>query len=227
MTPAPSQSNDRHRAPGCTGGGKGTQAQALSGRLGIPVLASGDLLRAAVAQGSALGREADRYMSAVSSSPTNHDPDAARPARGRGRQSGAILDGFPRKVAQAAVLDSALAERDVRVDRALYIEVPADDLAHRLSAAGSAPADGHVYNRDLQPARAGRSCDVDGSPLIQRSDDVDAIRTRLAVQLAALAEVVEHYRRTGVLRTVDGRGSIDEVADDLLAAVTDDPVGAT
>ena len=75
----------------------------------------------------------------------------------------------------------------------------------------------------MQPGR----CDVDGSELIQRVDDeADAIRTRLAVQLDALAEVVEHYRRTGALRTVKGVGTIDAVADDLLAALTDDPVGA-
>ena len=113
------------------------------------------------------------------------------------------------------------------MDRALNIDVPADDLVRRLSGRWICAASGHVYNEHTNPPLVPGRCDVDGSELIQRSDDkADAIRTRLAVQLDALAEVVEHYRRTGVLRTVDGRGSIEDVSDDLLAAVTDDPVGA-
>ncbi len=213
---------------GGPGAGKGTQAQVLTERLGVPHVSTGELFRAAVRDGSPIGLEARRYMERGQLVP---DDITIRMLLARlaaqDAKAGAILDGFPRNVAQAAVLDSALAERAVRVDRALYIEVPADDLAHRLSGRWVCSEAGHVYNENTNPPLVPGRCDVDGSPLIQRSDDqTDAIRTRLAVQLAALAEVVEHYRRTGVLRTVDGRGSIGEVADDLLAAVTDDPVGA-
>jgi adenylate kinase len=142
-------------------------------------------------------------------------------------QSGAILDGFPRNAAQAAALDAALADRGSRVDRAPYIEVPPDELVLRMSGRWICAAAGHVYNEHTNPPKQPGRCDIDGSELIQRVDDeADAIRTRLAVQLEALEEVVDHYRRTGALRTVNGVGPIEEVADDLLAALTDDAVGA-
>jgi adenylate kinase len=191
-------------------------------------VSTGDLFRAAVRDGSAIGLEARRYMERGHLVP---DDITIRMLLTRlatdDAQGGVILDGFPRNAAQAAALDEALAERGGRVDRALYIDVPEDELVRRLSGRWICAAAGHVYNehtnRPLVPGR----CDIDGSELIQRADDrSDAIRTRLAVQLGALAQVVDHYRRTGALRTVDGLAPIDEVTEGLLAALTDDPVGA-
>jgi len=213
---------------GGPGAGKGTQAHVLTTRLGVPHVSTGELFRAAVRDGSPVGLEARRYMERGHLVP---DDITIRMLLARlaaeDAKKGAILDGFPRNAAQAAALDAALAERASRVDSALYIEVPADDLAQRLSGRWVCSEAGHVYNEHTNPPLVPGHCDVDGSPLVQRVDDqVDAIRTRLSVQLATLAEVVEHYRRTGVLKTVDGRGAIDEVSDSLLAAVNDHPVGA-
>jgi adenylate kinase len=213
---------------GGPGAGKGTQAHILTERLGVPHVSTGDLFRAAVRDGSAIGLEARRYMERGHLVPDDITIRmllarlAAEDATG-----GAILDGFPRNAAQAAALDRALADRGGRVDRALYIEVPADELVRRLSGRWICAASGHVYNVHTNPPNEPGRCDLDGSELIQRVDDqAEAVRTRLAEQLGALAEVVEHYRRTGVLRAVDGLGSIDDVADGLLAGLTDDPVGA-
>lgn len=204
---------------GAPGAGKGTQAGVLKRRLGIPHVATGDLFRAAVSEGSTIGLEARRFMERGQLVPDEitirmlldrlAQPDAA---------GGAILDGFPRTRAQAIALDEALEVRGSRVDRALLIDVPAEDLVRRLSGRWICQASGHVYHATANPPRTPGVCDLDGSPLIQRTDDrEETIRARLAGQLGALAEVVDHYRASGVLRAVDGTRSIDEVSLDLLA----------
>ena len=206
---------------GAPGAGKGTQAALLSQRLGIPHVATGDLFRAAVREGSAVGLEARRYMERG-----QLVPDAitvrillerlARPDA----QAGVVLDGFPRTAAQAVALDRALAGLGARVDQALEIDVPADELVRRMSGRWICQANGHVYNEAAHPPRVPGVCDLDGSPLIQREDDrPETIRARLAQQLGALREVSQHYREQGVLRSVDGQRGIAEVAADLAAIV--------
>ncbi len=212
---------------GAPGAGKGTQAPILAERLGVPVLASGDLLRAAVAARTPLGTVADRYMSRGQLVPDDTIVDiflerlAADDAA-----DGAILDGFPRTRGQARALDRALAERGERVDLALYIDVPEDLLVARMASRRICAANGHVYNIASNPPQVAGVCDLDGSPLIQRVDDSEeTVRARMAQQIPPLNEVVEHYRATGVLRTVDGLRPIDEVTASLLAA-TDRKLGA-
>jgi adenylate kinase len=203
---------------GAPGSGKGTQAAGLEHRLGIPHVATGDLFRAAVSEGSEIGREARVYMERGQLVPDDitirmllerlGQPDAA---------GGAILDGFPRNAAQAIALDQALAERGTRVDRALLIEVPPDALIRRLAGRWICAASGHVYHITANPPKRPGICDLDGSPLVQREDDrEETIRARLDQQLGALNDVVEHYRRCGVLRAVDGTRSIAEVTASLL-----------
>lgn len=208
---------------GAPGAGKGTQAVRLAERLGIPHVATGDLFRAAVRDGSPIGLEARRYMERGQLVPDDitirmlldrlAQPDA---------QHGVILDGFPRNRAQAEALDRALAERGTVVDRAVDIEVPTDELVRRLSGRWVCRDSGHVYNETTNPPRQTGRCDLDGSPLTQRDDDrADTIRARLALQLSSLRDVVSHYRATGVLRLVDGRPPIDVVTDAVVAAVTE------
>jgi adenylate kinase len=144
-------------------------------------------------------------------------PDAAE---------GVVLDGFPRDRAQAEVLDAALAEHGSRVDLAISIEVPPDDLVRRLSGRWVCAQAGHVYHETARPPREAGRCDEDGSPLIQRADDKpETIQARLALQLASLGEVIEHYASTGVLTRIDGSGAIDEVAEAIHAAVRRRDVG--
>jgi adenylate kinase len=206
---------------GAPGAGKGTQAEILRRTLGIPHVATGDLFRAAASEGSAIGKEARRYMERGQLVPDEitirmvqdrlSEPDAA---------AGAILDGFPRTGAQARALDTALAARGSQVDRALLIDVPAEDLVRRLSGRWICAAAGHVYHETVNPPRVPGRCDLDGSELIQRADDrPDTIRARLDGQLGALHEVVDHYRGRGVLQVVDGRRAISEVAETLVAAI--------
>ena len=205
---------------GAPGAGKGTQAPILADRLGLPHVATGDLFRSAVREGSAVGLEARRYMERGQLVPDSitvkmlldrlAQPDAAR---------GAILDGFPRNLAQAGVLASALADRDSEVDIALEIAVPEEELVRRLSGRWICQANGHVYNETSHPPKVAGTCDLDGSPLIQREDDRrETVAARLAAQLALLAEVVGYYRERDLLRSVDGLRPVAEVTAALVAA---------
>jgi adenylate kinase len=206
---------------GAPGAGKGTQAALLSDRLGLPHVATGDLFRAAVRDGSPIGLEARRHMERGQLVPDEitigmllarlEAPDAV---------DGAILDGFPRNRPQAEALDSALAGRASKVDLALHIYVPLDELVRRLSGRWICRDAGHVYHELSNPPKVAGTCDLDGSPLIQRDDDrPETIRTRLTDQLGSLGQVVDHYRETGVLHDIDGLQPIGTVTRALLAEV--------
>jgi adenylate kinase len=199
---------------GAPGAGKGTQAPLLADRLGIPVVATGDLFRAAVRDQTPLGTQAKGYMDAGQLVPDEitiallldrlSQPDAAR---------GVILDGFPRTRVQAQALDSALAERDASVAVAVLVEVPAEELVRRLSGRWICRATGHPYHEVSSPPRVAGRCDIDGSELYQRPDDQpETIRARMAQQLGALDEVIAHYREADLLRAVDGLQPVDTVA---------------
>ncbi len=206
---------------GAPGAGKGTQAHILARHLGLPRVATGDLFRAAVGDGTALGLAAKGYMDRGALVPDEITvgmllerlvaPDAAH---------GVILDGFPRNRPQAQALDGALADRDAAVESALYIEVPAADLLTRLTGRWLCSAAGHTYHETAYPPRVAGICDVDGSPLVQRDDDrPEVVRARLEKQLGALEDVVDHYRAAGILQAVDGRRPIAAVTNDLLDCI--------
>jgi adenylate kinase len=216
---------------GAPGAGKGTQAPIVAEHLGVPILGSGDLLRSVAASDSPIAREVSELMRAGELVPDDmiakifldrlDQPDARR---------GAILDGFPRTRAQAEALDRALADRNQRVDLAVLIHVPVEDLVKRMADRLVCTAAGHVYNLRSNPPRTPGICDVDGSPLRHRADDAEAtIRARMAQQLPPLEEVVDHYRAQGTLTTIDGLQSIEAVTPDILATVeplvADSPAG--
>jgi adenylate kinase len=214
---------------GAPGAGKGTQAPIVAGALGIPILASGDLLRSAVAAGTRLGREADRYMSRGQLVPDEtivrvfldrlDQPDA---------RAGAILDGFPRTRVQAEALDEALAAAGRRVDRAIFVDVAIEDLVTRMANRRICTANGHVYNLASNPPLTDGVCDIDGSDLVQRADDLEAtVRARMSEQIPPLMEVVDHYRQAGILQTVDGREPIAAVSERMLRALGVAPGGVS
>jgi adenylate kinase len=213
---------------GAPGAGKGTQAAILAQRLGLPHVATGDLFRAAAREGTSLGHEAQKYMSRG-----ELVPDAITVAMLLERldrvdaREGVVLDGFPRNRAQAEALEAALLSRGERVERALLIDVPAEDLVGRLSGRYVCRLGGHPYHIVENPPKIPGICDVDGSQLEQREDDrPETVRARLTRQLAPLQGVIEYYRARGILRTVDGRQGIDGVTRDLigiLEPVTPEP----
>jgi len=216
---------------GAPGAGKGNQAPLLATRLGIPVISTGDLFRAAVRDGTDLGQEARHYMDAGQLVPDEitvrllldrlDQPDAA---------AGVILDGFPRTSVQAAALDRALAEREAWVKAVVLVDVPLAELVRRMSGRWICRAAGHPYHETSSPPHVAGVCDLDGSELYQRVDDhPDTIRARMDQQLGALAEVIDHYRTAGVLRTVNGLQEIELVAaaiNRVMAEADIHPVGA-
>jgi adenylate kinase len=205
---------------GPPGVGKGTQAKSLSARLGIPHLSTGDLLREAVRAKTSLGAEADVYMRAGKLVPDDlvlrilkeriSRPDA---------QTGFVLDGYPRNVAQADEL-----ERITSVDRVVSFDLPESLLLERLTNRRHCPKCGTVYNLRTRPPKRDTVCDLDETPLLQRSDDtVDAVRTRIAVYHAQTAPLLEHYRRLERLTPIDASGTPDEVARRLQSAIEGRP----
>jgi len=204
---------------GAPGAGKGTQAQLLAGSLGLVPISTGDLFRAALRDGTALGAEVRKYVEKGSLVP---DPVTLRVVEERLGQDdaagGVVLDGFPRTRVQAEALDAMLAQAQSRVAAALYIEVETAELVRRLSGRRVCSGPGqHVFHLDSHPPTVAGVCDVDGTPLVQRNDDKpETIRARLARQLPPMYEVVDHYQGTGVLHAVRGDRPKDEIAAELL-----------
>ena len=207
---------------GGPGAGKGTQAQRIALALGLPHVSSGDLFRTALESGSALGREARRYMDRGALGPDEvtvrmvaqrlDEPDA---------RGGAILDGFPRTVPQARALDRLLAKRGTGVEAALYVDVSPDEILRRLSGRWICRgAEQHVYHERSRPPLRPGICDVDGTKLHQRPDDRPAtVRSRLLEQLPPMYEVVDHYCEQDRLTNVNGDQTIEQVTEDLVRAI--------
>ncbi len=205
---------------GPPGAGKGTQAARLAKDLGIPHLSTGELLRAAVAAGTPLGRDADRFIRAGHLVPDDLVVQilSERLARGDAGQ-GFILDGFPRTRAQAEAL-----ARITPLDRVLDFVIPESLLLERLTERRSCPKCGTVFNLKTRPPRSDAICDRDGSALVLRSDDrSEAVRTRFAAYREQTAPLTEYYRAKGILAPVDATGAPEVVEERLRRAVTGAP----
>ncbi len=198
---------------GPPGAGKGTQARELAREWGVPQVATGDMLREAVAAGTPLGRQARAFMERGALVPDDviigliaerlGQPDAER---------GFILDGFPRTPAQAEALDALLAERHQALDRVVFFDVPEAELLRRLTGRRACPACQATYHLVTHPPRVPGVCDRCGAALVQRPDDSEGtVRTRLKVYAEQTAPLLDHYRRRGLLATVPGVGPVDEV----------------
>lgn len=208
---------------GPVGAGKGTQAGAMSAELGLVHLASGNLFRQALRDGSELGARARAYMERGDLVPDKITIDMfmeelARPAAARG----AILDGFPRTVAQAEALDATLAERGQRIERVISIEVPIEELVARVAGRRVCPTCGTPYHLAGEPPRVPGHCDRDATPLVQREDDrPDVVRARLSKQVAPMLEVLAHYDRAGIVQRIDGTRPIPEVTRAIFHGLAD------
>jgi adenylate kinase len=206
---------------GAVGAGKGTQASILAERLDLVHLASGNLFRHAAREGTELGRKAQAYMDRGELVPDDLTIAMVMEALGRPTAArGAILDGFPRTVAQAEALDATLAAQGERITRVVFIEVPVEELVSRVSGRWVCPADGTPYHVETDPPKVAGVCDRDGTPLVQRDDDTpDVVRARLAKQVPPMMEVLAHYEAAGVVARIDGRGAIEEITNRILAAL--------
>jgi adenylate kinase len=199
---------------GPPGAGKGTQAERLQADFGLPHISAGDMLRAQVAEGTELGREAQRYMKAGELVPD--EVIVGMIVQRIGAQDagdGFLLDGFPRNAAQADALDEALAGLGRRLNAALSIEVPDEEVVRRLAGRRVCVKNpSHIYHVEFDPPKHEGICDQDGSRLVQREDDQEqTIRRRLEVYHAQTAPLIDHYYRAGLLRRFDGRSTPNEV----------------
>jgi adenylate kinase len=205
---------------GPPGTGKGTQAKLIADRLGALHVATGDLFRNAVKQGSELGARAKEYMDRGELVPDDvtidmlfdrlDQPDA---------QSGVIFDGFPRTLQQAVALDKALTGKGKAVDAALHITVPDDEIVRRLSGRWLCPNCGAIYQEHTQPPVTAQLCDNCGNELQQRDDDrPEVVRARLEYQRPP-KEMLEYYQGQNKLVDINGAHPPDDVTKDLLAAI--------
>jgi adenylate kinase len=206
---------------GPPGAGKGTQAERLVDDFDLPYYATGDILRAAIGEGTALGRQAGPIVESGELVPDDlmtgvimerlDKPEA---------EDGFILDGFPRTIPQAEALDQALEQRGRALNAALLIDAPAEELIRRLSGRRICAENGHVYHMEFDPPKNDELCDQDGSRLIQREDDKpETIAKRLAVYRDQTTPLIDWYEERGVLRRFDGARPPEEVHSHIRATL--------
>ena len=207
---------------GGPGAGKGTQAIRIVGEHDVPHISTGEMLRDAVARGTEMGYEAQKYMEAGHLVPDEvvlgvvrdrlAEPDVAE---------GFLLDGFPRTVRQAEELDAMLAEAGRAITHVVLIDVPAEELVQRIAGRRSCAVCGRIYNVTFDPPKVADVCDVDGGELMQRADDnEETVRNRIAVYEQQTAPLVGYYADKGVLVSASGGGKHpDEVYEQVKATL--------
>jgi adenylate kinase len=206
---------------GPPGAGKGTQARSLAALWGIPQVSSGDLLRGVVREDSELGREAAGYMDRGQLVPDDLVLKlvAARLGKADARK-GFILDGFPRNVMQAEALSKGLDRYGLKLDKAVAVIVPDEEIVKRISGRRTCRNCNAMYHVAFEPPAKPGVCDKCGGELYQREDDAEeTVRERLVVYREATQPLLDHYRQLGLLAQVDGVGRTDEVEKRIISAV--------
>ena len=206
---------------GPPGAGKGTQADRLQADFQLPYIATGDILRENVREGTELGSKAEQYMNAGDLVPDDliiamvterlQEEDA---------RDGFILDGFPRTIEQAEALDRQLSELGRRITAVLLLDVPDDEVVRRLSGRRVCVKSGHNYHIEFDPPKRDEVCDQDGSRLIQREDDKpDVVENRLATYHDKTKPLIGYYEERGLLKRIDGTRDPTEVHDHIRAVI--------
>ena len=204
---------------GPQGAGKGTQAQRLSQKTGAKHISTGDIVRAEIKSGSELGQKVQDFNDRGELVPDEIIVEMAKPYLDDANAW--LLDGFPRNEAQAKALDEALKDLDIELDAAVALEAPDDELVERLSGRRTSDATGRVYHVEHDPPP--EDSEEDPGPFVQRKDDTEeAIRRRLAIYHEQTEPLKDYYAERGLLTTVDARQSIQEVTEEILAAMGED-----
>jgi adenylate kinase len=205
---------------GPPGAGKGTQAERLTDDFDLPYIATGNVLRKAVDEGSELGKKAAEYMNNGDLVPDDLMIDLVLDClKSDDASDGFLLDGFPRTVAQADALGEKLEREGRKITAVLNIEVPDEEVIRRLSGRRVSKS-GRVYHVDFDPPKHEGRCDIDGSPLIQRDDDKpETVKKRLDVYHKQTKPLIDYYDERGLLRRFDGTRPPTEVHDHIRATV--------
>jgi adenylate kinase len=197
---------------GAPGAGKGTHCKRIAERYGIVHLSSGDILRRERAEGTPLGKQAQQYMDAGALVPDDLIVEMMSGAI-RKAPAGYVLDGFPRTVNQAEVLDQSLAQDKQDIDAVLNLQVDDCVVLERITGRRSCPKCGTVYHVKNMPPKVDELCDKDGTPLIQRPDDTEeVVRSRLETYYRQTKPVVDYYRARRTVYDLDANGAAEAVA---------------
>ena len=206
---------------GAPGAGKGTQAKMIADRFGIPHISTGDIFRANIKNGTELGKEAKKYMDQGLLVPDEltvkilldrvADKDCAE---------GYVLDGFPRTIPQAEVLDDALTKLGDQIDYAINVDVPDENIIRRMSGRRACLSCGATYHIEHIPPKQEGICDRCGKELVLRDDDKEeTVKNRLQVYHEQTQPLIEFYTGKGILKTVDGTQDMQNVFDAIYAII--------
>ena len=207
---------------GAPGAGKGTQAKRIEQEFGIIQLSTGDMLRAEVSSGTAIGKQAEEIMKAGQLVPdgiiiglieSRLDREDCRP--------GFILDGFPRTLAQAAALDAMLARKHLKLDKVISIEVDDEAMVERISGRNTCARCSEGYHDRFKQPKVESVCDVCGSTeFVRRADDnAETVRQRLKAYHSQTEPIIAYYDKQALVRRIDGMRAIDEVTEEIVAAL--------
>lgn len=202
---------------GAPGAGKGTQAKLIAEKYGIPHISTGDIFRANIKEGTALGKEAKEYMDKGQLVPDELTVRILLDRVGKDDcKNGYVLDGFPRTIPQAQVLDNEVAKLGDKIDFAIDVEVPDDNIIRRMGGRRACLKCGATYHVEHVPPKKEGICDTCGSELVLRDDDKpETVKSRLEVYHKQTQPLIDHYSKQNILRTVDGTKDMHEVFADI------------
>lgn len=203
---------------GAPGAGKGTQAKKIAARYEVPHISTGDIFRANIKNGTELGQKAKTYMDQGLLVPDELVVDlVVDRVNQEDCTSGYVLDGFPRTIPQAEALDKALAELGQKIDYAINVEVPDENIIRRMSGRRACVDCGATYHMEYAPAKVDGTCDNCGGSLILRDDDKpETVEKRLGVYHEQTQPLIKYYTSAGVLREVDGTIDIEDVFSEIV-----------
>lgn len=203
---------------GPPGAGKGTQAAELVAEFQIPHISTGDMFRAAVKEGTELGKQAKACMDAGQLVPDSITIGIVKERLAKPDcHKGFILDGFPRTLEQANALDGTLVELGIKLDRVVNINVPMEDLINRMTGRRICKGCGATFHVTFNPSTAGNKCDKCDGEIYQRADDTEeTVTKRLTVYSSQTKPLIEYYQDKGLYSEIDGRQMIDKVFSDIV-----------
>ena len=206
---------------GPPGAGKGTQAEKLIREYGIPQISTGDMFRAAVKSGTALGKEAKSYMDKGALVPDSVTVGIVKERLAQDDcKKGWILDGFPRTTAQASALDAILHDLGIQLTAVLDFNVNRDDLVKRVSGRLVCRQCGASFHKEFRPPKQEGVCDNCGGELYQRDDDkVETVKKRLSVYAAQTKPLIDYYKNSNLYIEIDGKQSMEDVYKDIVASL--------
>ncbi len=206
---------------GLPGAGKGTQAEKISEKYGVPHISTGDMFRLAIKEGTELGKKAKRYLDEGALVPDEVTNGIVEERLSKDDcKKGFLLDGFPRTIPQAEALQQITEKLNKKLDYVIHVDVPEEKLLERLTGRRVCPTCGATYHVVNNPPKREGICDKDDAKLIQRDDDTEeTVGKRLAVNLEQTKPLLEFYEKLGIVVTVNGDQPIDKVFEDIQAKI--------